>query len=135
MTGNDATSRLADINQRLADLARRGGEPPWTVARAATGLPCYAVFQRRFWASVAVIHDVDTAVAYLTARPTATEDPLNPTNTLIRVDGDAVTCLKALTSHAMSARASKDLTPDHFDAADASLRAFVASVVAVVDPA
>ncbi len=33
----------------------------------------------------------------------------------------------------MSARASKDLTPDHFDAADAGLRAFVASVVDVVD--
>jgi hypothetical protein len=135
MTGNDATSRLADIDQRLTDLARRSGEPPWTVARSATGLPCYVVFQRRFWASVAVILDVDTAVAYLTARPTATEDPLKPTNTLFRIDGDAVTCLKALSSHAMSARVSKDLTPDHFDAADAELRAFVASVVEAVDAA
>ncbi len=141
MTGNDLTSgdtaaRLADIDQRLTDLARRDGEPRWTVARSAGGLlPCYVVFQRRFWASVAVIRDADTAVAYLTARPTAAEDPLKPTNTLVLIDGDAITCLKALTSHAMSARASKDLTPDHFDAADAGLRAFVASVVEVVDAA
>jgi hypothetical protein len=133
MTGNDTAARLAEIDQRLTDFERRTGELPWTVARSAGGLPCYVLVQRRFWASVAAIRDLDTAVAYLTARPTATEDPLKPTNTLVRVDGDAIKCLRALTSHAMSARASKDLTPDHFDAADEGLRAFVASVVAVVD--
>lgn len=132
VTDNDTTPRLADINQRLADLARPDNVPRWTVARSAGGLPCYAVLQRRFWARVVVIRDVDNAIAYLTARPTATEDPLKPTNTLVRVDGDAITCLKALASYSMSTRANKDLTPDHFDAADASLRRFVANVVALV---
>lgn len=133
VTENCTTPRLADINQRLVDLARLDHVPRWIVTHSATGLPCYAMQQRRFWARVVVIRDIDNAVAYLTARPTATEDPLKPTNTLVRVDSDAITCLNALVSYAMSRRANGDLTPDHFDAADASLRAFVANVVALVD--
>lgn len=133
MTDNETSPRLVDVNQRLTDLAKRDGEPRWTVIRSPGGLPCYALLQRRFWARVVVIRDVDNAVAYLTARPTATENPLQPTNALVRVDGDAITCLKALASYAMSARANKDLTPDHFDAADAKLRTFVAEIVALVD--
>lgn len=132
MTDDDATT-LADISQRLADLVRTEHYPPWTVRQAPAGLPCYALLQRRFWAKVVVILSADAAVTYLTVRPTATEDPLTPTNTLVRVDGDAITCLKALGSRALRERPSHELTPDHFDAADIGLRAFVADVVAAVD--
>jgi hypothetical protein len=128
---DDTTTRRADIAQRLADLTWRG-HPSWLVVRAPTVVPFYAVVQGRFWARVVAALNDTEAVAYLTAKPTAAEDPLQPTNVLARVDGDPITCLKAVTSYAFTARATRDLTPDHFDKADKGLRAFVARVVAAL---
>lgn len=130
---SDDTTALDEINHRLTDLGRLDPYSPWTVRRSPAGLPCYAVLQRQYWAKVVVIRAVDAAVTYMTARPSATEDPLDPMNTLVRVDGDALTCLKALDSYALRDRVNHELTPDHFDAADVALRAFVFNVVAEVD--
>lgn len=128
---DDTTTRRADIDQRLADLKGRE-HLPWSVVRAPAGLPFCAVTQGRFWARVVAALSDTEAVAYLTAKPTAAEDPLEPTNVLARVDGDPITCLKAATSYAFTARANRDLTPDHFDKADKGLRTFVARVVAAL---
>lgn len=130
---SDDTTTLDEINRRFTDLGRLDPHSPWTVRRSRAGLPCYAVLQREYWARVVVILAVDAAVTYMTARPSATEDPLDPMNTLVRVDGDALTCLKALDSYALRDRVNHELTPDHFDAADVALRAFVFNVVTEVD--
>jgi hypothetical protein len=129
---DDAPAQRADIDQRLADLAQRE-HPAWTVARSSTGVPFYAVMQGRFWAKVVAALSDTEAVAYLTAKPTATEDPLKPTNVLARVDGDPISCLKAVTSYAFTTRTSRDVTPDHFDQADKGLRTFVAHVVTALE--
>ena len=128
---DDTSTRRADTDQRLTDLAGRE-HLPWKVAQSPAGVPFYAVAQGRFWARVVAAMTETEAVAYLTAKPTAAENPFQPTNVLARADGDAVTCLKAATSYAFTVRANRDLTPDHFDNADKGLRTFVARVVAAV---
>lgn len=128
---DDTTLRRAAIDQRLADLTRHE-HPHWSVVRSSAGVPFYAVTQARFWATVVAALTDTHAVAYLTAKPTAAENPLEPTNVLARVDGDPLTCLTAVTGYAFTARANRDLTPDHFNKADKGLREFVARVVAAL---
>jgi hypothetical protein len=125
----------ADIDLRLNDLTRSLAEPKWTVARAPGGgpLPFYALYQRRFWAVVIAAISEDTAVAYLTAKPHAIEDPLVPGNALQFLRGTALECLKAGGSY-MAVHERQHMAPygPDFERANRALREFVANVVDAV---
>lgn len=133
----DDVTPLADITQRLIDLERTNCHPRWTVVSSPGGpVPFYALYQRRYWAVVVAAITEKEAVAYLTAKPKVTEDPLTPGNVLECVYGTAVDCLKAGASYmAVPARRHVAPYPVDFDRADVKLRDFVAQVVTAVSPA
>lgn len=137
VTDHDTTTQqLADIDRRITDLTRPPQEPRWSVFRSQVSeVLSYGLLQRKYWTTVFAIHDVDLAVIYITAKPTAGENPLEPGNALDRVDGDALTCLRLASSHKFIMRPRNDmtLTDADFDRADKGLRRFVADVVALVD--
>lgn len=128
----DLTPPLADIDQRLTDLTRSLAEPRWTVARVPGGgpVPFYALYQRRFWAVVIAAISEDKAVAYLTAKPHAIEDPLVPGNALQCLRGTAVECLKAGAAY-MAVHEREHMAPyqPDFDRADRALRESMAEVL------